>query len=59
MQKDTNSNKLSEGTIDELRTALKAVEGADQQAVDNFINNLNGFRDEATDAEALNSLVNT
>ena len=59
MQKDTNSNKLSEGTIDELRTTLKAVEGADQQAVDNFINNLNGFRDEATDAEALNSLVNT
>lgn len=59
MQKDAISNKLSEVTIDELRNVLKTVEGVDSQSVDDFINNLYGFRDEATDEEALNSLVNT
>lgn len=57
VKRDTTSNRLSDEIIDELCTALKAVHGADPQAVDNFVNNLYGFRDEATDAEAMNSFV--
>ncbi|XP_055315402.1 uncharacterized protein LOC129575592 [Sitodiplosis mosellana] len=58
VKREEKPNDPFDETIDELRTVLKAVHGTNPQAVENFINNLNGFRDEATDGEALNSFLN-